>query len=215
MSESTPDEAPGLGLFVTSEQRERAQGVLAEAYADGRLTGAEFDQRLDQVLLARTRRDLNTAFYGLIEAPTPAQALGLRPPTEAPDLRTRAIAALTHLSALPTWVVGPGVAYFLSEKGSYVRQQAGRAVVFQVGALLGLIAAVTIAGLPEVKIWWTDGLGPQGREQLVAALYGMVWAVLTTAGAANAALGDLWRNRPMGRKSGEELNPRALTEPVV
>ncbi|OYN94609.1 hypothetical protein CGZ96_17180 [Enemella evansiae] len=183
MSEPTPDEAPGLALFVTTEQRERAEGVLAEAYADGRLTEAEFDQRLDQVLSARTRRELNTAFYGLIEAPTPGPV--------TPEGRGRAIAALTHLSGLGTLVLGPAAVFALSSKGSYVRQEAMKAFWFQLAAI---IAYLTVAWADlNLVVPGLGMLGAGGRNIWIEGTFGVLWVVLTWTGAINAATGNRWR----------------------
>ena len=58
-------EHPSLKMHVTTEQRDRAESWLKEAYADGRISELEFDQRIGQVLTAVTRKELNEAFYGL------------------------------------------------------------------------------------------------------------------------------------------------------
>ena len=70
-------EHPSLKMHVTPEQRDRAESWLKEAYADGRISELEFDQRIGQVLSAVSRKDLNEAFYGLVQVPTPSRALGV------------------------------------------------------------------------------------------------------------------------------------------
>ena len=77
-------EHPSLKLYVTPEQRDRAETWLKEAYADGRISELEFDQRIGQVLSATTRKELNEAFYGLVQIPTPSRALGIHPASPAP-----------------------------------------------------------------------------------------------------------------------------------
>ena len=72
-------EHPSLRMYVTPEQRERAESWLKEAYADGRITELEFDTRIGQVITAETRKDLNEAFYGLVQVPTPSRVLGVHP----------------------------------------------------------------------------------------------------------------------------------------
>ena len=72
-------EHPSLKMYVTPEQRDRAEAWLKEAYADGRITELEFDTRIGQVITAETRKDLNEAFYGLVQVPTPSRALGVHP----------------------------------------------------------------------------------------------------------------------------------------
>lgn len=79
---SSSQQHPSLGLSITSEQRDRAETLLKDAYADGRIDELEFDNRIDQVLVATTRKDLNEAFYGLVEVPaisTAPQAQAAQP----------------------------------------------------------------------------------------------------------------------------------------
>ena len=66
---------PSLNQLVTDEQRDKAERFLQEAYADGRLNEFEFDGRLEQVMNARTRQDLNTAFYGLVQVSPTSSAV--------------------------------------------------------------------------------------------------------------------------------------------
>ena len=83
-------EHPSLKMQVTPEQRDRAESWLKEAYADGRIGESEFDQRIGQVLTAVTRKELNEAFYGLVQIPTPSRALGVHPayqPLVRPETR--------------------------------------------------------------------------------------------------------------------------------
>ena len=72
-------EHPSLKMQVTPEQRDRAESWLKDAYADGRISESEFDRRIGQVLTADTRKELNEAFYGLVQIPTPSRALGAHP----------------------------------------------------------------------------------------------------------------------------------------
>ena len=72
-------EHPSLSMHVTPEQRDRAESWLKDAYADGRISESEFDRRIGQVLTAVTRKELNEAFYGLVQVPTSSRALGVHP----------------------------------------------------------------------------------------------------------------------------------------
>ena len=88
-------EHPSLKMHVTPEQRDRAESWLKEAYADGRISESEFDQRIGQVLSAVTRKELNEAFYGLVQVPTPSRALGVHPayqPLVRPETSNRPVA---------------------------------------------------------------------------------------------------------------------------
>lgn len=86
-------EHPSLRQPVTTEQRDRAENWLQEAYADGRITELEFDHRIGQVISAATRKELNEAFFGLVQVPPSSQALGVHPayrPLIRPETRTQA-----------------------------------------------------------------------------------------------------------------------------
>lgn len=59
------------GLRIGDADRERAQAILADHYAAGRLDKDEYDQRLDQIWAARTRAELAPVFLDLPGAPRP------------------------------------------------------------------------------------------------------------------------------------------------
>lgn len=69
---------------VGDRERDAAAHALAEHYAAGRLDRREYDERVDRVLVARTRGDLAPLFRDLPRAVTPAP----RPEAPAPR-RTR------------------------------------------------------------------------------------------------------------------------------
>ena len=106
-------EHPSLEMHVTPEQRDRAESWLKEAYADGRISEVEFDRRIGQVLSAVTRKDLNEAFYGLVQVPHRPEALGVHPayqPLVRPEARQQAgrgVAGFAHFSALLHLAVRP------------------------------------------------------------------------------------------------------------
>ena len=69
---------------IGDAEREQAIGYLQEHMAQGRLDGAEFDERLSQAFAARTAADLRPLFEDL---PEPRPAVGLAPvqtPTSPP-----------------------------------------------------------------------------------------------------------------------------------
>ncbi|MBS2962251.1 DUF1707 domain-containing protein [Actinocrinis puniceicyclus] len=77
----------GTGSVRASDaEREAALRALATHFADGRLERAEFDERADAALAARTREQLRALFTDL---PTQAPA---SEPRRAPDLAARGVA---------------------------------------------------------------------------------------------------------------------------
>lgn len=179
-------EHPSLSLLVSDEQRDRAVDWLQRAYADGRLTEVDLDQRLDQVFAARTRKDLNLAFYGLVQ-PSPSQALGLHPAyaplvsKQAQDAAGRGVAAFSYFSALFTWVFGPLIGYVVAPQGSQAKQHAAQAFDFTLLSTGGMFAGGILAA-----IW--DPLG------IVAGMVALAWFILTIVGGAKAASGEPWEN---------------------
>lgn len=201
---NTAYEHPSLRTPVTPEQRERAEQWLQEAYADGRLTEAEFDSRIGRVLSAGTRRELNDAFYGLVppqgqqpyqagrqpyqhpyQQPYPQRPLGVyqQAYTPAPADQSTAMGALAHFAGLFTWILGPGLVYALSSPGSRTRREAAKAFNFQ---LIAGIAGIAAAVLSSVAPWHI-------LDFLVPLLW-VGWLVLTVVGGAKAAQGADWRN---------------------
>ncbi len=183
---------PSLNQPVTDDQRVRAEAWLQGAYADGRITEDEFDRRIGQVISAVTRRDLNLAFYGLVDVNRGHQALNTHPayqPTNATLARTgeqvgKGAAAVSHFSAMFTSFFGPGLFFLLSPEGSYARKEAAKAFNFQVLSMLTLIVAGIASGtvLPD----FVDGL-------LFPLLF-IGWLLGTIVGGARAAQGEDWQN---------------------
>ncbi len=179
-------EHPSLRMYVNEAQRDRAEAWLKEAYADGRVTELEFDRRIGQVLSAVTRKDLNEAFYGLVQVPTPSRALGVHPayqPLVRPETRQqvgRGAAGFAHFSAIFTWLIGPGLVYALSTPGTYARREAAKAFNFQLIALIAFIGTAMVSGISDQE--WLMGVGF------------VSWLVLTVLGGAKALQGDNWRN---------------------
>jgi Domain of unknown function (DUF1707) len=67
--------ATGSDLRIGDAEREAAATELREHYAQGRLTLEEFNQRLDAVFKATTRRDLNLLTNDLPHATAPSTPL--------------------------------------------------------------------------------------------------------------------------------------------
>lgn len=72
---SNPDKPHGIGLRASDAEREAALRVLAKHFADGRLERAEFDERADAALAARTQDQLRTLFADL-PGPAPVPPAG-------------------------------------------------------------------------------------------------------------------------------------------
>lgn len=52
---------------ISTPERDRAVDMVSQAYAEGRLNEGELDGRLNQVMTAQTRTELNQALYGLVD----------------------------------------------------------------------------------------------------------------------------------------------------
>jgi uncharacterized Tic20 family protein len=182
-------EHPSLKMHVTPEQRDRAEAWLKEAYADGRVSEEDFDRRIGQVISAVTRKDLNQAFYGLVQVPVPSQALGVHPayqPMIRPETRQQAgrgAAALAHWSVFFFWILGPAVVFALSRPGSYPRREAAKAFNFQLISAIAFAVVGITAGITGLSVFhW------------LIPLMGVGWLVLTIVGGAKALQGEDWRN---------------------
>jgi uncharacterized Tic20 family protein len=182
-------EHPSLKMYVTPEQRDRAESWLKEAYADGRITEMEFDSRIGRVISAETRKDLNDAFYGLVQVPTSSRALGVHPAyqplvrPEALQQAGRGVAGLAHFSVFFLWLLGPGLFFALSAPGSYVRREAAKAFNFQLISFVSIVVVGIVAGITDWAIFnW------------VLPFMFLSWFVLTVVGGAKALQGENWRN---------------------
>lgn len=194
-------EHPTLGMPVTADQRDRAADHLQTAYADGRISEEDFDRRIGQVLSAATRKQLNDAFYGLVEVPTYAPSVA-SPAVYSGYSRQPATAgqgtpggALAHLSGLLFSIAGPGVGYALSRPGSPARRESAKAFNFQVISLLTLIVGGTLSAVTD----W-------GLINFLMGLATIAWVALTIAGGVKAARGEDWTN-PVRRVVKLEILP--------
>lgn len=123
------DEAPALRASDT--ERDDALHVLAGHYADGRLQRAEFDERADVALAARTRDQLRALFADLPgPVPVPASAAAVDASSSA-DRVAAAIAAARERRVAMT---------------------AGRAPLLLVPVFLMLTAIAVRNGLPPFPV---------------------------------------------------------------
>ena len=103
MSDYTDPHGGNEALRASDSERDAAVNLLAAHYADGRLDRAEFDERADVALAARTRDQLRELFTDLPgPVPVPAHASAL----DTPD--AVAAAAATGAARTPG-VISPGV----------------------------------------------------------------------------------------------------------
>ena len=188
-TQPNPYQHPTLQMSVTPEQRDRAVSWLQQAYAEDRIGESELDWRLGQVLEADNRRELNQAFYGIVEVPVAARAMNLHPayqPLVRPEVRQQAgrgAAGFAHFSVFVLWLLGPLLVFGLSAPGSYARREAAKAFNFQLLSFLVLAGSAFItAVIPG------DGFNS------ILGLMGVAWFVLTLVGGAKALQGDDWRN---------------------
>jgi uncharacterized membrane protein len=192
-------EHPSLKMHVTSDQRDRAEDWLKEAYADGRITESEFDTRIGQVLSAGSRKELNEAFYGLVHVPSPSQAVGVHPayqPFIRPETRDQAgrgVAAFAHFSVFFLWLFGPALVYALSSPGTYARREAAKSFNFTLITFLAFVASGIVGGITEIDLFG-----------MISALIAVAWVVLTIVGGAKAAHGEDWTN-PLKRVTKREV----------
>lgn len=100
---------PDADLRVSQTERDAAARLLGEHLAAGRIEPAEFDERCDRALAARTRGDLDRLFADL-PAERPA-----RPPAPAGPDPARRIAAL--IRPLAAMAVLAGLAVILALTG--------------------------------------------------------------------------------------------------
>jgi uncharacterized membrane protein len=192
-------EHPSLKMHVTPDQRDRAEDWLKEAYADGRITEAEFDTRIGQVLSAGSRKELNEAFYGLVHIPAPSQAVGVHPayqPFIRPETRDQAgrgVAAFAHFSVFFLWLFGPALVYALSSPGTYARREAAKAFNFTLITFMGFVGFGIAANITHIDLFG-----------MISGLIAVAWVVLTIVGGAKAAQGENWTN-PLKRVTKREV----------
>ncbi|HET7476463.1 MAG TPA: DUF1707 and DUF4870 domain-containing protein [Dermatophilaceae bacterium] len=182
-------EHPSLSMRVTPEQRERAEHWLQEAYADGRIDEDEFDRRIGQVLSSENRKELNEAFYGLVQVPMSSHALSVHSAYQPlakqgmPSQGERAVAGVAHFAPFfMLWLIAPGAVYALSSTGSYARREAAKAFNFQLISLILLVVTGAIGSMIP------------GDGDPVLGLMFVGWLVLTIIGGVKALKGEDWRN---------------------
>lgn len=173
-------EHPSLVLAVTPADRQAAVERLRAAYDAGALSASDYDRRAGMAAMAQSRRDLNTAFLGLVDV-TPGDVRRSVAPATG-----RGLAVVAHLSGWLLFLVGPLLCYAVAPTGSYARREAAKAVNLSVQTLFGLAIAFVVALI-------NDHVGiPLGL------LIGGCWWLTTLVAALQAAKGNDW-DHPLKR----------------
>ncbi len=169
-------EHPSLVLAVTQQEREAAIARLRTAYEEGSITASDLDLRAGMAAMARSRRDLNTAFLGLMDV---SIADARRHSAVAAG---RGLAVAAHLSGWLFFLVGPLVCYALAQPGSYARREAAKAVNLSVITLCGMTVALVVVLVNE-------SVGAP-----LAALIAGCWWLTSLVAAVQAGKGNDWEH---------------------
>lgn len=175
---------------ITEDQRDRAERMLHQALRDGRLTTWDFEERFTKAMNASRISQLHAAIGNI---PAVSQAVvqvrqqyrdqfaqPARPVPSAIQVDTNGVAALTHLSGLFTWILGPALFYVGARPGSPMRREAAKAFNWQ---LLSGLLFITCAIVTSIL-----GLG----DLMVLGWLG--WVALTIIGGVQAGRGNDWAN---------------------
>ncbi len=172
---STLPEHPSLVLAVTQQEREAAIDRLQNAYEEGAITASDLDLRAGMAAMARSRRDLNTAFLGLMDVSIDARRYSA-------VAAGRGLAVAAHLSGWVLFLVGPLACYAAAQPGSYARREAAKAVNLAVLTLCGLAVALVVVLVNEAV----------GTP--LAALIGGCWWLTSLVAAVQASKGNNWEH---------------------
>lgn len=155
---ATPADASSGSLRASDADREQVNEVLTAAYAEGRLTREEYDERSDQVLAAKTFDELIPITRDLVYA-------GPVPPTTEPK-PAGAYVDSAHAAPEPDRIVA--IFGSANRKGRWRIRRRTHAVAFFGGIDLDLREAIFEASTVEISgLWCFGGLDikvPDGVE---------------------------------------------------
>ncbi|MGK2308416.1 DUF1707 SHOCT-like domain-containing protein [Cutibacterium sp. V947] len=177
MNSYQPWQSGGDQWLVNDVQRDRVVAFLRTAYVDGRLSSADFEDRVSRALAAVTRADLNATLNGL--AVIGGQARSSRAGRVASG--ESLAAGLIGLSPLFLGPLGPMLGVAMSPRGSWTRRQVAHQANFQVLALLLAMVVLGVAANTTMLI-------------IAFPLAGMAWFAGTIIHAARAFEGVEWTN---------------------
>lgn len=161
---------------ITPADRERAEGYLKDAYADGLLGEAEFDTRMGQVMAAGSRSELTASCAGIV---------GVRPSVPRPRIAGgTGLATAAHFSGIASSFIGPWLAYQVATPRSFARREAAKAFNFQVLTAVTLVVVIAVGiafGMPDVmgSVFLLGWLG---------------WVISCVLGGVRAGQGNDWDN---------------------
>ena len=184
-----------LDLRVTNEQRDRVIDYLGVALADGRLDHGEWEQRVEQAMRAKTRRELNATLRGLATVPLVSSAVSARP---LPAHGSSVGAGIVGLSALFTGPFGPLVGVAISERGSWSRRQIAKQANFQIDMFGLVVIMMIVIGVGNMDLNGAVGDAMWG--------WGIVWVLGTLIRAIKAFEGTDWDDPVM------KMLPRIVDE---
>jgi uncharacterized Tic20 family protein len=166
-------------MRVSDADRDQAVALLQTAFAEGRLTHAELDQRIGEALTAKSGDDITRALRGL---PVPRPDGTTTPERAVPNGAERMWALVAHWSGYFSLFVIPAlIALTKGSTSRFVRDQAMEAANFQLTFLgttivLGMATGVTFG--------------------LLGVLFPVVvvgWMALVCLGGLSAGVGNRWR----------------------
>lgn len=177
---------------VSKSDRDTAEQRLREAHQLGRIDSTEFEARMSAVITAERLDQLAAAVDGPL--PFAPSGYGYRAPGQPPAIsgeivptrpvmdRSTTMATIAHLSPFLVWLFGPLVIWAVSPTGSYAKREAAKAFNWQLLAfVVGILASILGGLLP-------------GDGNPIAAVWTVIWVVVTVLGAVGAARGNDWRN---------------------
>ena len=163
---------------VSDSHRDHAVSELSEAFAAGRITADEFEQRTGRALTARTGKDLTDLFTDLqkdnVPAPRTATSRLARPPRAArtwialgaSGAAATSLAFLTLVNAL-TAGTNPGL--------TLAQREAQRALAEQVLHREGISTSVPLPPSGAYGIDWAGIVTPAVITVLLIALTVLLW----------------------------------------
>lgn len=176
---------PSLDWSVTPDQHARAESYLQNAYAEGRINGEEFEDRISLALQATTRRELNEAFTGLANIGPGSSAIartGYLSDTIVPVTRNQGTTAgaIAHFSSAPTWLFGPGLIALGTQKGTPAHREAAKAFNATVSATIVIVILSMLSFIPFMN--------------RVTGIAFVLWVVFAVIGGVMANRGKDWTN---------------------
>ncbi len=163
----------GGNLRASDADREKVTTVLSTAYAEGRITREEHDERLSQVLAAKTFDELVPITQDLVLAPAPVTSISTTP------LDTTSPYAIDTLNANPEPENLIAVFGAATRKGKWRMRKETKAFAVFGGIDLDLREAVFEAPVVEISGAWCFGgldikapAGIEVRDQTVGIFGG-------------------------------------------